>query len=146
MRYTVPTERKDSVGEAMVILDWYDGPLEGYARCQGLVVHYRGEWSPDLGEDGVHDIFYALTALPREAEEPAARLERLDAEAQSGQARDATRGAQIDALCDQLEALREGRVPTMWATMRWGALGRAIWSMIDEATFIQMTRHGQARR
>jgi hypothetical protein len=144
MRYTVPTERKDSVGEAMVILDWYDGPLEGYARCQGLVVHYRGEWSPDLGEDGVHDIFYALTALPREAEEPAARLERLDAEAHP--ARDAARRAQFDALCDQLEALRAGRVPTMWATMRWGALGRAIWRMIDEATFIQMTRHGQARR
>lgn len=137
----MPAARDDSVGEAMCcILDWYDGPVEGYAWCQGLVVHYRGQLPPDLGEEGSHDIFYELTVLPREAAGPAAQLERLDAEARP--ARDT---AQISALCDQLDALREGRVPTMWATMRWGALGRVIWSMIDEASFIQMTRYGRMR-
>jgi hypothetical protein len=113
-----------------MILDWYDGPLSGWAMCQGMPVYYEGAWCPDRGDEGGHDIFYELYALPTAArsqvEEAAALEQRRDF--------DVAGAARLEALLDELDRLCEGVAPTMWATMEHDA-GRAIWRMMDEATY-----------
>lgn len=126
----MPAARDDSMRERYVILDWYDGPLSGWAMCQGMPVYYEGAWCPDRGDEGEHDIFYELYALPTAARsqvEEAAALEQR-------RALNAADAARMAALLDELELLREGAAPTMWATMGRTA-GLAIWQLMDETTY-----------